>query len=185
MPRWNRVVGVILAAIAVASLASTAWMYPEQVAQVVGVHGLLLWCAWAVLWRPHVAIDDDGVTMVNILATHRIDFGAIDEVNTRWGLAITAGGRRYQAWAAPAPGTLHTMRINVENLQRLPESSYEQGTIRPGDDPATDSGAAALHIRRGLERHEGAGSAGVASHWHLVTIGAGIVCLIGTAWMLR
>lgn len=185
VPRGSRILAVIVAALATASLISSAWTNLESTLGLVPAHALVLWFAWAVLWHPHVQIDDAQVVFVNILRTHQISLAAVEDLNTRWGLVVTANGKRYQAWAAPAPGTLHTMRVNVKNFTRLPDSSLEQGTARLSDDPATDSGAAALHIREGMDAHKGsAQGAAVHTRWHLLTIAIGAGCLIGIALVL-
>lgn len=180
-PRGSRILAVALAVLASASLISTAWSNPESLLRLLPAHALVLWFAWAVLWHPHVEIGETDATLVNILRTHRIPYSSIDELNTRWGLVVTAAGRRYQAWAAPAPGTLHTMRVNIKNFTRLPETSLEQGTARLSDDPATDSGAAALHIRERVDAAAVAARGTVSSSWHPLTIATGSLCLIGTA----
>lgn len=168
------------------SLGSTIWSAPEQALPLVPAHGLVLWFAWAVLWNPRVEIAPEDVTIVNILRTHRVPFTAIEDVQTRWGLSVTADGRRYPAWAAPAPGVLHTMRVNVRNYRNLPEARMEQGTARLSDDPGTDSGAAAVHIHRGIEAQSTTGTdAAVQTRWHPITIALGLVCIAGTAlWAL-
>ena len=186
-PRGSRILAAALGVIALASLISTAISNPADTLGLLPVYALVVWAAWSVLWHPHVEIDDTHVTIVNILRTHRIPLAAISEVSTRWGLVVTVGEKRYPAWAAPAPGTLHTMRIDPKGLTRLPESSYEQGTVRPADDPVTDSGAAALGIRRGMDA-QGAQAPGtktaVVTTWHTTLAVLGAICLVLTVWTL-
>lgn len=179
-PRSSRILAALVALIAAGSLLTTVIAAPGAALRFLPLHLLLLWIAWAVLWHPHVLVDDRRVVMVNIAREHEIPFGAIDEVDTRWGLVVTARGIRYQAWAAPAPGTLHTMRFRPDDLKNLPEASYIQGTVRPGDDPATDSGLAALHIRRALATTTRDANAQVRSHWQLPSLVIGAALLVAT-----
>ncbi len=177
--RGGRLLGAAAGGLAVLSYVFSVIGSPEQWFALLGGHALVVALAWAVGWQPAVIVEDDAVTLRNIVRSHRIPLAAIQEVNTRFGLAIVADGQRYGAWAAPAPGTLHTMRLDVSRVDRLPESSYEEGTVRPGDDPVTASGVAALHVRRGVERHavqgSGNGSRTVTTEWHIRTIAAVLI----------
>src|SRR5690606_7610683 len=61
--------------------------------------------AWAVYWRPEVQVSDGGVRLVNVLNTVDVPWPALEAVDTKWALTLTTvWGRRYRAWAAPAPG---------------------------------------------------------------------------------
>lgn len=68
-----------------------------------GVHPLAVAAiAWVVLWRPHVVLDDDAVTVANVLRSVRVPYRAVRAVGVRWGLRIEADGGRWDAWAVPA-----------------------------------------------------------------------------------
>lgn len=179
--RAGRFLAVVLAIIAIGSCISGFFINTDAAVRSIPVHALVLWVAWAMFWNPHVEVCDDEVTIVNTLRSYRIPMNVIDEVSTRWGLIVSVGGRKYQAWAAPAPGTLHTMRVNPKNFTHLPDSTFEVGTARLSDDPETDSGAAAVHIRRGLENAQpGNAESGVRTRWHVASLALGAVCLAAT-----
>ena len=115
------------------------------------------WIAWLLLWRPSVVCFTDRVSFRNVLRDADIPYAIIDDVDTRFTLAVTARGRRYSAWGAPAPGKVQAMKIRKgdENLLHLPLDIKQHGVARPGDLISTASGAPALVIRRALAEREG------------------------------
>jgi len=61
--------------------------------------------AWITYWRPEVEVSDGGVRIVNPWRTIHVPWPALDDVDRRWSLAVsTVDGRRFSAFAAPAPG---------------------------------------------------------------------------------
>ncbi|MFD1717074.1 PH domain-containing protein [Georgenia deserti] len=58
--------------------------------------------AWAVFWEPHVRVDADGVDLANVWRTVTIPWGALESVDTRWGLRLVTTTKRYSSWAVPA-----------------------------------------------------------------------------------
>lgn len=183
--RAGRFLAVTLAVIAVGSCISGFFFSTDAAVRSIPVHVFVLWVAWAVFWNPHVTVSDDEVTIVNTLRTYRIPTSVIDEVSTRWGLVVTVAGRKYQAWAAPAPGTLHTMKVNRKNFDHLPDTTFEVGTARLSDDPETDSGAAALRIRRGIENAQPRNAdASVHTTWHVVSLAIGAALLAVTIMLV-
>lgn len=58
--------------------------------------------AWVVLWRPHVVLDRDAVTLVNVLRSVRVPYAAVRSVGSRWGLRVETAHGRWDAWAVPA-----------------------------------------------------------------------------------
>ncbi len=70
------------------------------------VLGAVALATWIVLWSPHLAVDAEGVTIVNPTVTVRVPFGALVEVRVG-GLASVvarfAGGRQraVSSWNAP------------------------------------------------------------------------------------
>jgi hypothetical protein len=137
--------------------------------------------AWVFFFNPRVSFDDESVTFVNILRSHRIPFSAINRVDTRWALEVYTEGRKYVAWGAPAPGRHTALFATKDQGDHLPESSYLLGTVRPGDLVNTDSGAAAAYLRAKLEGVEFNG-ARVESRWHktslLITISMLLLTLV-------
>jgi len=159
------VVCVVIVAQSLVADAAGSWFVLAPLALVgVGV--------WAVYWQPGVDVDEEGVTVRNILRTTRVPWARLVKVDTRYTLTLaTDDGRTVGAWASPAPGAIHALRLNKTRLAKLPESTYVDGTVRPGDDETTDSGLPALVIRREWERHADAPDTGAATEvvWHART----------------
>ena len=110
---------------------------------------------WAAFWRPVLRVDDDGLHIRNVVTDIDIEWGAIQQVDTKWGLTIFTNIGRIPVWAAPAPGRHAAFSATRDQGKFLPESTYLAGTVRPGDLATTESGAAAALIRRGWERRLG------------------------------
>ncbi|NLT53556.1 MAG: PH domain-containing protein [Actinomycetales bacterium] len=86
----------------------------------------------AVLWRPVVIVDDDGVELRNVVRDVRVPWSELTEVETRYALTLVTRGGRFRSWAAAAPG--------------------RPGLLRRGTCPGADRG---LHGSRGLSaEHE-------------------------------
>jgi hypothetical protein len=171
-PKTGWAFGLVVASLAILGLL---WGLPdngwEGAASVIPLVLLLIFSAWAAFVRPAVKVDQEGVELVNVLRTHKISWGAIERIDTRWALALFTKQGRYSAWAAPAPGRHAGLLANREQGEHLPESTYLAGTIRPGDLINTDSGAAAALIRRMWdEKKHLALPATVKTKWHWKTI---------------
>lgn len=147
-------VGVFAVALATALTPFTA----SGLVRGLAVFGFLSVVLYAGFWRPRLDVDDDGVTVVNPFTRHRIGWGSIDRIDTKWGLTLYFDGRRVSVWAAPAPGRHTTFTASRDLGSHLPESTYLAGTVRPGDLITTESGGAAAVVRREWERrHHGPG----------------------------
>ncbi|KRB39119.1 PH domain-containing protein [Microbacterium sp. Root180] len=133
---------------------------------------LVAWLAWAVYIRPHVLVNEGFVEIVNVFRTHRVPWGDVVDVDSRYALTVhTAGGRSIRAWAAPAPGIRQAMSTRREEVATTPgEGDYR----RPGDAEGTPSGDAAALVRRALEQYRRAGGdttpGGTASTLNVVVI---------------
>jgi hypothetical protein len=91
----------------------------------------------AVLWRPAVVVDPDGVLLVNVLREVRVPWAALEAVETRYALTLIAAGHRYASWAAGAPGR--------GGLLARPGGATPQRSSR---DLRSDSGAAAFLVEQ-------------------------------------
>jgi hypothetical protein len=141
------------------------------------VIGLAAYAVWILMWSPSVTIAPSGVTVRNLLRTHAVTWPAIQRVDTRFALTLFTAAGRIVAWSAPAPSRFAALRAaRNSTLGFLPESTYVAGAIRPGDIPQSDSGLAALYVRRYWEQLRDAGylSDGAIE-------GTGVV----TRWLLR
>jgi hypothetical protein len=132
---------------------------------------------WILMWSPSVTIAPSGVTVRNLLRSNAVSWPAIERVDTRFALTLYTKGRKIVAWSAPAPSRFAAYRTARSSVNRnLPESTYVGGAIRPGDIPQSDSGLAALYVRRYWEQLRDAGylRSGVVE-------GTGVV----TSWLTR
>ena len=121
-------------------------------------------------WFPSVEVDQGGVRINNVFRTHYLSWNAIELIDTKYALTLTGLGKKYSAWAAPAPGRHTSIFASKDQGAHLPETSYLAGTVRPGDLINTDSGAAAAYIRRLWEKRDPEAQAAVSSHYHTTKI---------------
>ncbi|MBT1002886.1 PH domain-containing protein [Paenarthrobacter sp. DKR-5] len=151
---------------------------------------LLAYAGWALFWHPAVIVAEQDVVLRNPLRTISVPWAALVTVDTKHALTLVTPGRRYVAWAAPAPGILGTMSARRENLRNLPETTYGPArSVRPGDLSHTDSGQAARLVRDRWERKSADGSllAGEAEttpvhvRWNWLQIAAGVVLAAASA----
>ncbi len=116
---------------------------------------LIAWLAWALYIRPHVRINEGFIEIANVFRTHRVPWGDVADVDSRYALTIhTTGGRSIRAWAAPAPSARQALATRREEVARTPgEGEYR----RPADAEGTASGAATALVRRTLEQYRRSG----------------------------
>jgi len=170
--------GVIALAIDSISLAlAKSWIY--------------IWfgyVSWLLFWNPSVKITEAGVIVDNIFRSHKLNWSAISRIDTKYSLSLETRNGTIRAWAAPAPSRYAAFMANRTESKHLPESSYVgDGLIRPGDLTTSDSGVAALIIRRHWEALRDAGSlneqAEVSTrvvYWRIIVlIALGISAVIG------
>jgi Bacterial PH domain len=151
-------------------------LQPAALLRFTPVIALVGYALWIVLWSPSVTIGPSGVTVRNLLRSSDVTWPAIQRIDTRFALTLYTTAGTIVAWSAPAPSRFAALRSTRSELSKLPESTYAAGSIRPGDIPKSDSGLAALYVRRYYEQLRDAG--------HLdsgVVEGTGVV----TTWLLR
>lgn len=91
---------------------------------------------WTVFWRPHVAVGPDGVTLANVVRTVVVPWGAIDTVETRWGLRLRTAAGAFGAWAAPARAGFGRAR-SLREAENLPDRLFRgAGTVHASGDAA-------------------------------------------------
>jgi len=145
------------------------------IAHSVPLTALLGFSVWAAFWRPSLGVDDRGIRIRNVVADYDIEWGAVQQVDTKWGLTIFTAIGKITAWATPAPGRHSAFTASKDQGRFLPESTYLVGTIRPGDLSTSESGAAAAHIRRVWEtRRDEDGVATKRVNLPVVTVFAGL-----------
>lgn len=157
-PGTGQVITGAVAVLATVSAAGIAWQYgPADGLRVLPWMALVVGSCWALLWRPHVVVDDGGVRLVNVFRTVTVPWPAIHAIDTKWSLTLITAYGRFRAWAAPAPGAVGTMRATPSEAKGLPRSTYGPEGIRPGDLPSTASGETALLVRERWEALREAG----------------------------
>ena len=188
--RFNRVMAIVcwvLAAVMlVAALGSAdvrfSWVYPAS--------ALVAFLAWAGLWRPYVRVDAVGVTLQNVSHRVVVPWTALIHIDTRFALTLHTPGKKFAAWAAPAPGMLSSALAGRRPANR--EAKAAGAVLRPGDLLGTDSGNAATVVREQWQSRvqNGLIEAGLADQvtverrWD-VLVGAGTLVLVATtAWSL-
>ncbi len=123
-------------------------------------YGLLavavVYLAWLFFWYPRVTIDPSGVGVRNVLRTHHVTWPAITSVETKYALTIITAHDKVVAWSAPAPSryaALNNTGADVRGTYARDNSS----SVAVGDVPRSESGNAALHVRRSWTRLRDAG----------------------------
>lgn len=194
--RFNRALAVVAWALDAFVLVAYVWVHGDLrdpfVLVPVAFVALLVWVA---LWRPRVQIDDTAIEMRNVFRTVTVPWTALINVDTKYALTLFTPGHRYSAWAAPAPGrtgaAMAARKQDRGRVQFAPVSA--EGTVRPGDLVASESGQVAYLIRERWARLRDAGriEAGIADstpvgirvHWWLnvavaVLFVAGVLVLV-------
>lgn len=112
---------------------------------------LVAWLAWLLYIAPAVIISDGFIDVQNPFRRHRVPWGDIVHVESRYALTLTTtDGRRIRAWAAPAPGARQALSTRREEVSSV---AGEGDTRRPSDAQGTASGDAAALVRAHLEKH--------------------------------
>lgn len=183
--RFNRVLAVVLWALSVFAAVSLFLVPPGAHLYYLVPCAFVALFAWEILWHPQLHVDDDAVHLTNALRSVSIPWPALVHVDTKYALTLYTPGRRYSAWAAPAPGRGTTFRASRSGGGIAPRAvPLENGAARPGDLLGTESGEAAQLVRARWSRLRDAGliETGVADatpvqvSWH-VAADAGLVVL--------
>ncbi|CAN7322683.1 PH domain-containing protein [Microbacterium sp. LjRoot45] len=132
----------------------------------------IAWLAWLLYIRPSVTLTDGFIEVVNPVRTHRVPWGDVFDVESRYALTVTTHDKRtVRAWAAPAPGARQALSTRREDVRRAPG---EGETHRPSDAEGTDSGDATALVLRGLEQYRRSGAphlpGGTVSTWAIVPL---------------
>lgn len=186
-PAFGRGLAVAVAVVCAAALVLT--LLQDGVSSFTGSLPWLLlvvWLVWAIFWAPEIRVDDAGVHLVNVTRTLHLPWPAIQAVDTKWALTLITRYGKFSAWAAPVSGRRSGREMAPGDLDALPESTFGPGrSIRPGDDPGTPSGKAAMAIRRRLQVFADAGflddpkleTEQPPGRWHVesLAVGAGLL----------
>ena len=114
--------------------------------------------AGALYWRPHIVVEDHGITVANVFRTFFVPWPHVQRIDTRYTLTLFTAERRIPVWAAPSPGIRGAIAIERSDVQNLGESAYGAGrSVRPGDSVSTASGQVAFVLRQRWEALRDAG----------------------------
>ncbi|WP_157970693.1 PH domain-containing protein [Nakamurella deserti] len=184
-------VGMVVSALWV--LVTVAWLAAAATAGwrslLVQLPPLALLCVlvYATCTRPLVAVGPDGVVLRNVFRDVTVPWPALEAVDTRYALTLSAGGRRYAAWAAPASSRLSTARTTPADLKTVAWSDAD-GPIPASATLRSDSGAAAALIRRfwspGAAPADPAAARAVQVRWAGGVLAAVLVTAAATALVL-
>lgn len=133
--------------------------------------------SYLIFLRPKVVVFDEGITIVNPITTVTVGWAEVDAIETKFTMNIERDRKVIHAWAAPAPGRHHRRDIDPGEMRGMAHggSAY----IRPGDDPDSIAGAAAVIARRRWREfaHNDAVSAAYRKH----TDYSGVIILVASA----
>lgn len=121
---------------------------PQAVRQVV-VLAALTAVVYVLCWRPAVVVDDDAVTLVNLVRDVRVPWHRLEGIETRFAMALLTERGTFTSWAAPAPGRFGAgvSRSDVA-MQRAVRRDADDSGIRASMSPSSDSGAASLMVEQ-------------------------------------
>lgn len=145
-PAFARTLAGAVIAICALAAASMVGADLESIVSVWPWLALVSYVSWVVYWRPLVTVDASGVHVVNVFRTYHVPWPAIEAIETKWALTLVTRLGTVRAWSAPAPGRQFQRRA-MPGDRRI--GGMRGGEFaRPGDLPATESGAAALIVRQ-------------------------------------
>jgi hypothetical protein len=166
----------------------------------------VVYFCWMLFWYPSVTIEPSGVTVRNPLKTFQVSWPAIVRIDTRYALTLfTRTTKKVVAWSAPSPSRyagINTVRPDLSGLglsatenpnvgktrvalEGLSLNSPKTKSVKLGDTPQSESGLAALHVRRAWAALRDAGyldsgvleGTGVVARWNTVVLGVGLILL--------
>lgn len=104
---------------------------------------------WLLFLRPKIVFFDEGVKIVNPLTEVTIPWSAVESIDSQLAFSVRVGGKKFSAWAAPAPGRQHSRTLHSSEFKGLGLSAA--GSMRLSDSPRSDSGVATFLARQRLE----------------------------------
>lgn len=103
---------------------------------------------WAVFYRPHVAVDDAGVLVVNPLSTTRVPWAALIDVRTRFTCTLVTPRASVEVFAAPGPGRHSAASATAQDVRAVARGAADgRGAVSIGELPGSPSAVVAHHVR--------------------------------------
>ncbi|WP_125131683.1 PH domain-containing protein [Microbacterium sp. 10M-3C3] len=177
-PIPSRVLAVVTIGVCAVGVGVMVWQDPSSALRYAWALVFVGFAAWALFWRPRLAVQEHGVTVVNVLRTTFVSWPAIQRVDTRYALTLFTTNGRVPVWVSPAPGRHRAFGLARADFDGVAESAAgEHGSLRPSDALSTTSGGLAHVIRSHWEQLRDAGlfDSGVEpgatrTTWHVATI---------------
>jgi hypothetical protein len=160
----------------------------------------VVYLCWLLFWYPSVTVEPSGVQVRNPLRTFQVSWPAIVRIDTRYALTLfTKTTRKIVAWSAPSPSRyagINTVRPDLSSLGPVRSGTNTDATtglvapqidsVKLGDVPRSESGIAALHVRRAWAALRDAGyldsgvleGTGVVTRWNAVALGVGGILIV-------
>ena len=137
-------------------LGSMAWRWadnPEPLFVAWVLFGLAL--VWSLFVRPAVLLDDDGVTIRNVVRDIHIPWVLVTDVEFRWNLKVFVGDRGYTSWAIssqverPRGASGGMFAILPRRLDKYARSDAQSSTPAP----KVTAGLVARSIEQAMEEY--------------------------------
>lgn len=138
-PRIGRYALIGFAVIAASALIATAVAgafraFPTLLASLLA----FLAAIWAMFIEPRIWFSESELEVRNPLRVLRISWAAVDSFETKYGLTVVSGTKKFVAWSAPAPTRREVRKLNSRDLIGTPLQGLEY--IEPGTTAHSESG---------------------------------------------
>jgi len=195
-PTSGKVLTVVIGAFAAVGLFSFA--FRGEWRELLGFAPLgvtVVYVCWLLFWFPCVTVEPSGVTVRNPLRSFVVSWPAIVRIDTRYALTLFTTSRKVVAWSAPSPSRyagINTVRADLTGLNKpvggrgAKDAPRTQTSVPLGDVPSSESGVAALHVRRAWTALRDAGyldsgvleGTGVVTRWNSRVLAAGGILIV-------
>ena len=92
---------------------------------------LAIWSAYMLLLRPCVVVQPCGLTIVNIVRTHRVPWARVTDLTSRFQLTVHLDtGRKITSWGAPSIGTERPSVASAYSRRDAHEQSMRASGVR-------------------------------------------------------
>ena len=108
---------------------------------------------YVVLAKPALILDNEGITVVNVLRTHRVPFGALVDVRVRGLTSIvarTADGGQQSITSWNAPGVKRLPTSGESDVERAIRNRWEKWERSPHPDGPLESLKSSWNNREGI-----------------------------------
>ncbi|MDP9418105.1 MAG: PH domain-containing protein [Actinomycetota bacterium] len=177
-PAAARVLSIAWFALAVVLAADILVRGEGKAARVtLGAVALITVVVYGVAFRPAVEVDDDGVTLRNVVRDVTVPWSRVTDISARWALGVHTADARFDSWAV-------TGRGRTEQEKRSETAARSGERDRRHVDFA--GFVVAQVLRRWQERPPGCGDGEIERRWAVDFLGPLVVIavLVGLAGFL-